>query len=128
MLCFTNISCLLSSRAFLTLLQFAPVPLPGATEELLKAGHNVIIVDSFINSCSEAINRIKKISCKNIKLYVLDIKEKGLLRRVYGENHIDCVIHLAGLKAVGESINNPLIYYRNNIDTTLSLLECMRGF
>ena len=96
--------------------------------ELLKAGHNVIIVDSFINSCSEVINRIKKISCKDIKLYVLDIKEKGLLRRVFGENHIDCVIHLAGLKAVGESINNPLIYYRNNIDATLSLLECMRGF
>ena len=96
--------------------------------ELLKAGHNVIIVDSFINSCSEVINRIKKISCKDIKLYVLDIKEKGLLRRVYGENHIDFVIHLAGLKAVGESINNPLIYYRNNIDATLSLLECMRGF
>ena len=83
--------------------------------ELLKAGHNVIIVDSFINSCSEVINRIKKISCKDIKLYVLDIKEKGLLRRVFGENHIDCVIHLAGLKAVGESINNPLIYYRNKL-------------
>ena len=96
--------------------------------ELLKVGHNVIVVDSFINSCSEVINRIKKISCKDIKLYVLDIKEKGLLRRVYGENHIDCVIHLAGLKDVGESINNPLIYYRNNIDATLSLLECMRGF
>ena len=58
----------------------------------------------------------------------MDIKDIGKLTRVFGENAIDCVIHFAGLKAVGESVEHPLMYYRNNIDTTLTLLECMRGF
>ena len=98
------------------------------TVALMASGHNVIIADNFSNSSPEAIHRVEKITGQNIKLYELDIKDIGKLRRVFGENSIDCVIHFAGLKAVGESVEQPLMYYRNNIDTTLTLLECMRGF
>ena len=98
------------------------------TVALMASGHNVIIADNFSNSSPEAMNRVEKITGQNIKLYELDIKDKGKLRSVFGENSIDCVIHFAGLKAVGESVEQPLMYYRNNIDTTLTLLECMRGF
>ena len=98
------------------------------TVALMAFGHNVIIADNFSNSSSKVIHRVEKITGQKIKLYELDIKDKGKLRRVFGENSIDCVIHFAGLKAVGESVEQPLMYYRNNIDTTLTLLECMRGF
>ena len=98
------------------------------TVALMSSGHNVIIADNFSNSSSKVIQRVEKITGQKIKLYELDIKDKGKLRRVFGENSIDCVIHFAGLKAVGESVEQPLMYYRNNIDTTLTLLECMRGF
>ena len=98
------------------------------TVALMTSGHNVIIADNFRNSSPEAIHRVEKITGQKIKLYELDINDKGKLRRVFGENSIDCVIHFAGLKAVGESVEHPLMYYRNNIDTTLTLLECMRGF
>lgn len=98
------------------------------TVALMGSGHNVIIADNFSNSSPESVHRVEKITDQNIKLYELDIKDKGKLRRVFGEYSIDCVIHFAGLKAVGESVEHPLMYYRNNIDTTLTLLECMRGF
>lgn len=96
--------------------------------ELLDAGHNVIMADNYSNSSPEVVNRIKRITAKNFKVYGCDVKDKNGMRRVFGENSIDCVIHFAGLKAVGESIQNPIHYYRNNIDTTLTLLERMRGF
>lgn len=96
--------------------------------ELLEAGHNVIVVDNYCNSCPESLKRVERITGKTIKSYESDIKNKNDIRRVLGENQIDCVIHFAGLKAVGESIKEPLKYYRNNIDTTLTLLECMREF
>ena len=98
------------------------------TVALMTSGNNVIIADNFNNSSPEAIHRVEKITGQSIKLYELDIKDKDELRKVFGENSIDCVIHFAGLKAVGESVEQPLMYYRNNIDTTLTLLECMRGF
>lgn len=96
--------------------------------ELLQAGHKVVVVDDYSNSCPESLKRVMKITGKDIKIYEADIKRKDAIRRVFGENQIDCIIHFAGLKAVGESIREPLKYYRNNIDTTLTLLECMRGF
>lgn len=94
--------------------------------ELLNCGYTVVIADNFSNSCIEAINRVENISGKKVKLYTIDIRDKKSLSVVFKENKIDCVIHLAGLKAVGESIDKPLEYYGNNIDTTLSLLECMK--
>ena len=93
--------------------------------ELLNAGHQVVIVDDYSNSSPEAVHRVEKITGKSINSYEADVKDKEKMRHIFSENHIDCVIHFAGLKAVGESVRLPLKYYRNNIDTTLTLLECM---
>lgn len=93
--------------------------------ELLDSGYDVIIADNYCNSSPEAIRKVEKITGKSIKSYELDIKDNEALSRVFEENKIDAVIHFAGLKAVGESVCKPIMYYRNNIDTTLSLLECM---
>lgn len=95
---------------------------------LTNLGHNIIIADNFINSSPEIIRRVENLTNKKIKFYNIDVKDKNRLKKVFRENYIDCIIHFAGLKAVGESIDYPLIYYRNNIDLTLSLLECMREF
>lgn len=96
--------------------------------ELLNAGYNVVVADNYSNSSPEAIRRVEKITGKPVKLYELDIKDNAKLAEIFGENRIDAVIHFAGLKAVGESVQKPVIYYRNNIDTTLSLLETMKEF
>lgn len=93
--------------------------------ELLNAGYQVVIVDDYSNSSPEAVHRIEKITGKRVISYEADVKNKEKMRYIFSENHIDCVIHFAGLKAVGESVRLPLKYYRNNIDTTLTLLECM---
>ena len=93
--------------------------------ELLNAGHEVIIVDDYSNSCPEAIKRVEQITGKQVTSYKADVKDKAALEKIFAAQHIDCVIHFAGLKAVGESIAKPVLYYRNNIDTTLTLLECM---
>jgi len=96
--------------------------------ELINSGYDVIIADNYSNSCPEAVRRIEEITGKSVKAYELDIKDKTALETVFKENKIDAVIHFAGLKAVGESVAKPVLYYRNNIDTTLSLLECMEEF
>ena len=93
--------------------------------ELLNAGHDVVIVDNYDNSCPEVISRIEKITGKKVAFYEADVKDKEEVSKIFAENKIDCVIHFAGLKAVGESVRIPIKYYRNNIDTTLTLLECM---
>ncbi|MBR1824690.1 MAG: UDP-glucose 4-epimerase GalE, partial [Ruminococcus sp.] len=80
------------------------------------------------NSCPESIKRVEEITGKSVKAYEVDIKDKAELETVFTENKIDAVIHFAGLKAVGESVAKPILYYRNNIDTTLSLLECMEKY
>lgn len=94
--------------------------------ELLNTGHEVIIADDYSNSCPEVINRINQIADKKVNTYKIDVKDKVAVSKVFAENKIDCVIHFAGLKAVGESVEQPIRYYRNNIDTTLTLLECMQ--
>lgn len=94
--------------------------------ELLNNNYNVVVADNYSNSCPEAINRIEEITGKKVKAYECDVKDKSLLNKIFDENQIDAVIHFAGLKAVGESVKKPIEYYRNNIDTTLTLLECMR--
>ena len=96
--------------------------------ELLNAGYDVIVVDNYANSCPESINRVEKITGKKVALYEADVSDKPALEKIFGENQIDAVIHFAGLKAVGESVQKPIIYYRNNIDTTLTLLETMEKF
>lgn len=96
--------------------------------ELLNAGYDVIVVDNYSNSSPEVINRIKRITGKMIAAYEVDVKDTKALRGIFAEKKIDAVIHFAALKAVGESVQKPILYYRNNIDTTLALLETMEQF
>ncbi len=93
---------------------------------MLEAGHNVVVVDNYYNSCPEAIARVEKLTGKNIKLYEADVSDKSSMKQILEDEMPDCIIHFAGLKAVGESVAKPVEYYRNNIDTTLTLLETMR--
>lgn len=94
--------------------------------ELLNAGYEVVVVDNFSNSKPEALERIKKITGKDFKFYEADILDVCALHRIFEENKIDAVIHFAGLKAVGESVEKPIEYYHNNITGTLMLLVAMR--
>lgn len=96
--------------------------------ELLNAGYDVVVADNYANSSPEAIRRVEQITGKSVKLYEADIRDNARLAEIFRENSIDAVIHFAGLKAVGESVAKPVMYYRNNIDTTLSLLETMAEF
>lgn len=93
--------------------------------ELLGAGHEIVIVDNFYNSCPESLNRIKELTGKDFKFYECDIRDREGLDKVFAENKIDAVIHFAGLKAVGESCAKPLEYYENNIGGTITLCEAM---
>lgn len=83
--------------------------------ELLNNGHEVIIVDNLCNSSKDVIDRIEKITNKKCKFYENDIRDKKALDKIFSENKIDAVIHFAGLKAVGESVEIPLEYYDNNV-------------
>jgi UDP-glucose 4-epimerase len=94
--------------------------------ELLNGGYGVVVVDNLCNSCEESLKRVQKITGKSLKFYKGDIRDKELLNKIFSENKIDAVIHFAGLKAVGESVEKPLMYYENNIGGTLVLLECMK--
>lgn len=96
--------------------------------ELLNAGYDVIVADNYSNSSPESIRRVEQITGKHIQLYEADIRQHETMSRIFRENQIDAVIHFAGLKAVGESVQKPVMYYRNNIDTTLTLLEVMQEY
>ena len=94
--------------------------------ELLENGFEAVVLDNLSNSSPEALNRVEEITGKSLKFYEGDIADKKLLDKIFKENEIDCCIHFAGLKAVGESVKKPLEYYQNNIAGTLSLLDSMR--
>lgn len=96
--------------------------------ELLKKGKEVVIVDNLINSSIEVLDKIKEITGKEAKFYKVDVLDKESLARVFKENQITEVIHFAGLKAVGESVQRPLEYYHNNLTGTLVLLDVMREY
>ena len=89
--------------------------------ELCNAGHDPVIVDNYVNSSPESVRRIGQIVGREIPHYEADVSDKAAMERIFSENSFDCVIHFAGLKAVGESVAQPLRYYRNNLDTTLTL-------
>lgn len=93
---------------------------------LLEAGYELVIVDNFSNSKPEALNRIKKITGKDFKFYEADILDREAMNKIFDENSIDSVIHFAGLKAVGESVEKPIEYYHNNITGSLVLFDVMR--
>ena len=93
---------------------------------LLDAGHEVAVVDNYANSSAEAIRRVEKICGKPVALYEADAADRPRMMEILKAEMPDCIIHFAGLKAVGESVTIPVEYYRNNIDTTLTLLSCMQ--
>ena len=94
--------------------------------ELINAGKDVVIVDNLCNSKEEVIDKIKQITGKQVKFYKADILDKVAMDKIFTENEIEAVIHFAGLKAVGESVEKPLEYYHNNIVGTLVLLDVMK--
>ena len=96
--------------------------------ELIKNDMEVIIVDNLVNSKKEVIDKIKKITGKDVTFYEIDLCCKNKLKSIFEKEHIDSVIHFAGLKAVGESVEKPLLYYENNLISTLNLLELMKEF
>lgn len=95
--------------------------------ELINAGHSVIIVDNLSNSSLEAVRRVERITGKDIPFYEVDVCDKTKLKDIFAQNTVDGVIHFAGLKSVGESVSKPIEYYRNNIDSTLALVEVMKN-
>ncbi len=94
--------------------------------ELLKRGEDVIIADNLYNSEASVVDRIERITGRRPIFYMADVADKQSVQKIFHENEIESVIHFAGLKAVGESVEKPVEYYRNNLDTTLALLEAMR--
>jgi UDP-glucose 4-epimerase len=96
--------------------------------ELLSEGHDVIIADNLSNSIIDVKSKIEKIANKKVAFYKIDLCDKAKTEKIFEENKIDVVIHCAALKAVGESVDEPLKYYRNNLVSTIVLLECMDKF
>lgn len=94
--------------------------------ELLLKGHDVVIVDNLSNSECSVIDRIAKITEKRPVFYEADVASKDSMDTIFSAHEFDAVIHFAGYKAVGESVEKPVDYYRNNIDTALTLLETMK--
>ena len=94
--------------------------------ELLDAGHDVVLADDLSNSEESVVGRIERICGKKPVFYKADVKDREELGRIFEENDIEAVIHFAGFKAVGESVGEPLMYYRNNLDTAISVLETMK--
>lgn len=94
--------------------------------ELLDAGFDVVVCDNLSNASEEALKRVEKITGKTVKFYKTDIRDREGLDTIFEKEDIDSVIHFAGLKAVGESVEKPLMYYDNNIHGTLVLCEAMK--
>lgn len=93
--------------------------------ELLNAGYDIIILDTFVNSKPESLKRIKELTGKDFKFYQADIRDEEAMTKVFVENKIDAVIHFAGLKSVPQSVKEPLNYYDNNIAGTVCLCRVM---
>ena len=99
-----------------------------AMVEFLEAGREIVCVDNFSNSKPEALERVKKITGKDFKFYKVDLLDYDALEEVFKENDIDSCIHFAGLKAVGESCEKPLLYYHNNLTSTFNLCELLSKY
>lgn len=96
--------------------------------ELLNSGFEVVVIDNLINSKTDSLDSVKEITGKSCTFYKVDINDEEGLRQVFSKHKIDSVIHFAGLKAVGESVEQPHYYYSNNISGTLTLLKVMNEF
>ena len=94
--------------------------------ELLKSGYGVVVIDNLCNSNPISLERVQALAGKTLKFYEGDVRDEALLHRIFAENEIGCVIHFAGLKAVGESVAKPWAYYDNNLNSTLVLTKAMK--
>ena len=94
--------------------------------ELLENGYGVVVIDNLVNANPVSLKRGDQITGKTVKFYEGDVRDEALLRKIFAENDISCVIHFAGLKAVGESVEKPWEYYDNNLNTTLVLTKVMK--
>ena len=96
--------------------------------ELLNEGFEVVVIDNLSNASEESLVRVEQITGKKVTFVLGDVRDRAILTKIFTEHNIDWVIHFAGLKAVGESVEKPLEYYDNNLVSTLVLLETMRSF
>ncbi len=96
--------------------------------ELIKAGQDIVVLDNFYNSKPEPLHRVEELCNTKIKFYEADIRDEAALCRIFEENEIDTVIHFAGLKAVGESVEKPLLYFENNVGGTVTLCRVMNKY
>ena len=94
--------------------------------ELLESGYGVVVIDNLCNSNPKSLDRVMELTGKTLKFYEGDVRDEALLRKIFQENEIGCVIHFAGLKAVGESVSQPWRYYDNNLNSTLVLTKVMK--
>ena len=93
--------------------------------ELIEAGHEPVVIDNLCNSNAESLNRVKMITGKEVPFYEGDVRDEALMNKIFDEHAIECAIHFAGLKAVGESVAKPLAYYENNLGSTMTLCRVM---
>ena len=96
--------------------------------ELLNAGYEVVIIDNLYNSKLEVVDKIEQLTNKKFAFYENDVCDEEAVRRIFTDHKIDAVIHFAGYKAVGESVAKPLMYYQNNLDSTIVLCKVMNEF
>ncbi|MBQ7542017.1 MAG: UDP-glucose 4-epimerase GalE [Clostridia bacterium] len=96
--------------------------------ELLNAGYDVVVMDNYSNSSAESLRRVQELTGKAVRLYEKDIRDADAYAEIFSQNTIDSIIHFAGLKAVGESIQMPVEYYDNNIGGTVELLKAMQKY
>ena len=94
--------------------------------ELLEKGYGVVVIDNLVNSSAKSLERVEQITGKSLDFYQNDVRDRDAMERIFSKHDIDCVIHFAGLKAVGESVAMPLEYYDNNLYSTVVLCETMR--
>ena len=94
--------------------------------ELLEAGEDIVIVDDLSNSDAGILERLRTITGKSVRFYQADVADRNAMETVFSENDIRAAIHFAGFKVMGESVEKPVAYYRNNLDSTLTLLETMQ--
>ncbi len=94
--------------------------------ELLQAGHEVVCLDNLSNASPRVQDRVERLTGKKVPFYRADVRDRAALERVFAEHRFDCVIHFAGLKAVGESVAKPWEYYENNVGGILTLTDVMR--
>ena len=94
--------------------------------ELLERGFGVVVADNLVNSSAKSLERVQQISGKALDFYEIDVRDRAALDRIFEKHDIGCVIHFAGLKAVGESVAMPLEYYDNNLNSTITLCRAMK--